>query len=168
MPTNYFILCNLKDLRGQKVLDCLCDDDLGHKTETLVSNGYTMVKALENQTFSSWALVFNSTLAASFEFGSHSNPKPMRGMGIYMQEKYFLFPHPKVVEAYKVQATARIVRHTQAGLPSGRVACIKALILHGLEKQKETNRHGHVEFKLSQKASAIKHLQPEGLDFVCN
>ena len=56
----------------QKVLNCLCYAEFSH---TLMNSGYTMVKELESQTFSSWALVVNSIVVASFDCLGALKPK---------------------------------------------------------------------------------------------
>lgn len=83
MNTNYFNLLQLKGLRGQKVLDGLCCDELDCKAKELMSNGYTVDKALESQIFAPWALIFNSNIAASFDCGNPYSSKLIRGMGIF-------------------------------------------------------------------------------------
>lgn len=71
MNTNYFNLLQLKGLWGQKVLDGLCCDELGHKAKELMTNGYTRDKRTRESDFCPHgALVFNSTIAASFDDGN--------------------------------------------------------------------------------------------------
>lgn len=52
MNTNYINPLQLKDFRGQRVLECLCYVELDHKAEELMSNGHTTDKELESQNFS--------------------------------------------------------------------------------------------------------------------